>query len=241
MDAELNKRRAETAAHQRLKRLALIWAQAQGYSACAVEVGLPRCRYRADLAACRPEPNAATAIFECKQALPDFRRDNCCSAETRERLETVYRRRLTLEKHLRVHYPSLRMADSLFPEFDSHDFLRIEHRSYGRVLREMSALQNRLSDCTKFEKLVRYRSANLFFLVLPGELFREEEIPIGWGALVEENGALSVARKPVWHEVTQDGGLRLLQRIAAAGTRLVNRQHQITFDEVRAGRTRFCG
>lgn len=240
MDAQLNQRRAETAAHGRLKRLALIWAQAQGYSACAVEVGLPGCRYRADLVACRPDPHAATAIFECKQALPDFRRDNCCSAETRERLETVYRRRLTLEKHLRVHYPNLRITDSLFPEFESHDFARIEHRTYAHVLREMSALQNRLSGCTKFENLVRYRSANLFLLVLPAELFREEEIPIGWGALVEKDDSLSVARKPVWHEVNQDNRLRLLQRIAAAGTRLVNRQHKITFDDIRAGRTRFC-
>ena len=46
--------RGETAAHARLKRLALIWAQARGYSACAVEVTLPRCRFRADIAAYRP-------------------------------------------------------------------------------------------------------------------------------------------------------------------------------------------
>ena len=33
--------RGETATHARLKRLALLWAQAHGYSACAVEVTLP--------------------------------------------------------------------------------------------------------------------------------------------------------------------------------------------------------
>lgn len=49
----------------------------------------------------------------------------------------------------------------------------------------MQALQNRLFDCTKFETLIRYHCTNLFFLVLPNELFREPEIPIGWGALVE--------------------------------------------------------
>ena len=44
MDEELTKRRAETDAHARLKRLSLLWAQAQGYTACAVEVSLPRSR-----------------------------------------------------------------------------------------------------------------------------------------------------------------------------------------------------
>jgi hypothetical protein len=37
-----NRKRGETAAHAALKRSALIWAQARGYSACAFEVQLPR-------------------------------------------------------------------------------------------------------------------------------------------------------------------------------------------------------
>jgi hypothetical protein len=141
MDAQLNTGRAETSTHVRLKRLALLWAQAQGYSACALEVSLPHCRYRADVAAYRPKPSGLglTAIFECKQALPDLRRDNCCSVAVRARLETVYRRRQILERNLRLHYPNLRIADSLFPEFDSHDFAAIEHRGYARVLRELNA------------------------------------------------------------------------------------------------------
>ena len=53
MDAPVAAKRGETEAHRRLKRLAVLWAQAQGYSACAVEVSLPRCRYRADVAAYR--------------------------------------------------------------------------------------------------------------------------------------------------------------------------------------------
>ena len=50
--------RGETDTHVRLKRLALLWAQANGYSACAAEVSLPQCRYRADVAAYRPGPNS---------------------------------------------------------------------------------------------------------------------------------------------------------------------------------------
>jgi len=242
MDAQLNNGRAETSIHAHLKRLALLWAQAQGYSACALEVSLPQCRYRADVAAYRPKPSGVglTAIFECKQALPDLRRDNCCTAVVRERLETVYRRRQILERNLRVHYPNLRIADSLFPEFDSHDFATIEHRGYARVLRELSALQNCLFDCTKFEKLLRYRCANLFFLVLPNELFEETEIPVGWGALVESDGAISLARKPIRYENAPENRLCFLQRIAAAGTRVLNRQLEITFDNVVTVRCRSC-
>jgi hypothetical protein len=224
--------------HLRLKRLALLWAQAHGYSASALEVSLPRCRYRADVASYRMDRNGeSTAIFECKQAIVDFRRDNCCTTATRERLEAVHRRRQILERNLRLHYPHLRINESLFAEFDSYDFTAIKHRGYSRVLRQLTTLQSRLFDCTKFEKLIRYRCANLFYLVLPNELFREPEIPIGWGALVESGGTIALARKPVWQETTRENQIRLLQRIGAAGTRVLNQKLGITFEDV----TSTCG
>jgi len=234
MAAGVTNAHGETARHSRLKRLAFLWAQAHGYSACAMEVTLPQCRYRADVAAYRPQPKkiGSTAIFECKQALCDLRRDNCHSNTARERLKALCHRRQILETRLRVHYPNLRNGDSLFPEFDSHDFTAIGHRGYARVLCELKAQQNRLYDCTKFDKLIRYRCANLYFLVLPMELFRDSEVPVGWGALVESNGALTLIRRPVWQETTPENRIRFLQRIAAAGTRAFNRQLEITFDEI---------
>ena len=234
MDAAVATRRAETDAHLRLKRLALLWAQANGYSACAAEVSLPQCRYRADVAAYRAgvREQTVTAIFECKQALPDLRRDNCEVAATRKRLRSLQRRRDILEKHLRVHYPTLRTGDSLFAEYDSHDFDAIGHRGYRRVLRESAALENRLYGGTKFECLTRYRCANLFFLVLPNDLFRETEVPAGWGVLLEIDGTLNVARKPVWHDNAAEARIRLLQRIAVAGTRQFNRAFAITREEL---------
>jgi hypothetical protein len=205
-----------------------------------MEVSLPKCPYRADVAAFRPRPKniGSTAIFECKQTLCDLRRDNCHSDTARQRLETICQRRQILETRLRTHYPNLRNGDSLFPEFDSHDFTVIGHRGYARLLRELRALQIRLYDCTKFDKLIRYRSANLFFLVLPADLFRDREIPVGWGALVESNGALRLMHKPIWQETTAEDRIRFLHRIAAAGTRALNRQLEITFDEIAAERCR---
>ena len=234
MDTPVAIRRGETETHLRLKRLALLWAQANGYSACAAEVSLPQCRYRADVAGYRPQPGkpGVTAVFECKQALADLRRDNCAGDTTRERLRALSRRREVLEKHLRVHYPTLRTGDSLFPEYDSHDFLSIAHQGYRRVLREFAALQNRLSGGRKFECLAHYRCANLFFLVVPGNLFSESEVPLGWGALVEGNHSLTLVRKPAWHDTSDSARLRFLQRIARAGTRQFNRALGITREEI---------
>jgi hypothetical protein len=153
MAQSLKNGHGETEAHSRLKRRALIWAQRQGYTACGLEVTLPRCRYRADLAAYRASSkgHSAAAIFECKQAKVDLRRDNGSASLTMHRLEKVHERREVLERNLRVHYPALRIPDSLFAEFDSHNFAAIDHRGYKQVLRQTRALQNRLFDCTKFE------------------------------------------------------------------------------------------
>src|SRR5882757_995089 len=139
MAAGVTSRYGETTQHARLKQLAFIWAQTHGFSACAMEVTLPRCRYRADVAGYRSVPKqvGSTAIFECKQALCDLRRDNCPSEAASQRLETICQRRQLLEKRLRAHYPNLRNGDFLFPEFDLPDFTVIGHRGYARILREL--------------------------------------------------------------------------------------------------------
>src|SRR5215831_18203503 len=233
MAAGVISRHGETAQHARLKQLAFIWAQMHGFSACAMEVTLPRRRYRADVAGYRSisKQIGSTAVFECKQALCDLRRDNCRSEAARERLEAICNRRHVLETHLRTHYPNLHNGDSLFPEFDSENFSAIGHRGYARVVRELRTLQNRLYDCTKFEKLIRYRCANLFFILLPEQMFRDSEVPFGWGALVESNDALILLRKPMWYEATAANRLHVLHRIAVAGTRNLNRELSLDWNE----------
>lgn len=230
--------RSETPAHHQLKRLAAVWAQTQGYTACGLEVSLPRCRYRADVAAYRParRERAIAAILECKQAAPDLRRDNACSEQTRARLTSLQKRRRILEKHLRVHYPTLRTGESLFPEYDNHEFREIGHRTYARVIREVTALQTRLLQALKFERLTRYCCANLFYLVVPQHLHRAEEVPPGWGLLVENDGALEIVERAHWHEMPAEDQLRLLERIAAAGTRQMNKRLAIDHEAIFAGR-----
>ena len=239
MAAGLSGRRGETEAHGRLKRLAMIWAQARGYSACALEVHLPQCRFRADVAAFREDREGdATAIFECKQALSDLRRDNCDTVMTSKHLDAVETRRKVIERNLRIHYPTLRTGSSLFPDFDSFDFSPLHHRGYSRVTHDLNALRRRLSSCTKFEKLARYHCANLFYLIIAAPLQASAfELPHGWGLLVETGDALNLVQRPVWHEVTPLNKLRFLRRIAAAGTRAINRQLAIPRDAIaRAGR-----
>jgi hypothetical protein len=226
-DEKPDRRGGETAAHRELKRLALVWAQVNGYPLAAPEVSLPKCRYRADVAAYRPERNGTlghTVVFECKQSRTDLRRDDCRSPDMLRRLDAVYRRQQVLERNLRVHYPTLRSGEILFPEWDDFDFAAIEHRGYRRVVRELSALQNQLRDGRKFEKLSRYGCANLFYLVAPNELMRLPEVPLGWGLLTAVEDRLTLARKPVWHESSEAARLRVLQRIAASGTRQLNRR-----------------
>ena len=161
-----------------LKRLALLWAQAHGYTACAAEVSLPRCRYRADVAAYRSvgQPTGPR-IFECKQAL-----GRICAATIAARARQREQRLGTLSA------PAARSSKNIFAfitppcasairfsrNFDSHDFEAIGHHGYRRGSASSTrCVQHRLYGCTKFESLMRYRCANLFFLVLANELFRE--------------------------------------------------------------------
>lgn len=231
----IRKRSGETTAHLRLKRLALVWAQAHGYSACAMEVSLPHCRYRADIAACREDDR--TAVFECKQSGPDFKRDDCNSENTRSQLNAMERRLETIERNLRVHYPTLRTGESLFPDYDPFDFSTLAHRGHTRATRKSDTLRRRLFDCTKFEKLARYHCANLLYLVVPEALQSMAlDCSGGWGVLVANGETLTLQRKPLWHDVAHENQQRFLGRVAAAATRALNRELEITRDEIEAAR-----
>ncbi len=247
---------AETPRHLRLKTLALLWAQKEGYTACAMETRLPHSGYRADVVAYKPGTETieardtrtktartvtqmvvgTTAVFECKQARPDYSRDAHPVGPTLARLKELNERRLRLEELLKVHHPSLRKSESLFPAFDVYDFSKLEHRTYRRLVREIGILQNRLYGKTKFDKLVRYRCANLYYLVTEEGVLADHEAPLGWGLLVHRDGALELQHRPIWHQIPESDRLWLLHRVALAGTRRLNREVGVSMEEIEKAR-----
>lgn len=244
---------SETAAHRELKRLALAWAQAHGYRIAAAEVSLPNYRFRLDVAAYRPQrarvsvPNKAggaqrlvwqpavgvTAVFECKASKPDFRRDAHSLRATQERLKALHERKTRIEHELHLFYPSIRNGDSLFQEYETVNFERPGYERYQGTLDEISRLTSRLYANTKFDKLVQWSAANLFYVVAEPETVATHELPACWGLLVREGAELRVIAKPVLHEIADPERLSLLHRISLAATRAVNREHGVTFDDVR--------
>lgn len=244
-----NRSSGETHAHRLLKQAALRWAQEEGYRAVGLEIGLPNCRYRTDVAACRldkPAPRqrvvGATAVFECKQARPDFLNDSRPETESLARLATLNLRREKLERLVGVHYPTLRQGESLFPEFDRTDVEAITHEGYRRIVAEIRLLEKAVWGRTKFDKLARYRSVNLCYLVSRPGILQPNELPITWGLLEPERDdfdkadpdlpppRLTLVRKPAWIECPEAHRIELLHRIAVSATWRLNREAGLDFD-----------
>lgn len=211
--------RGESQAHAELKRLALTWAQANGFVVCAGEVRVPKSGYRADVAACSRGASRRTAVFECKQARADLLKDAHAELATRLKLSELTERRRTLETMFTTHCPDLRRGDALWPEYDSWDFSRLEHHAYRAVLAELEMVQRRVIRGTKFSRMFRWRCADFLYLVVEDGIFAEAEIPAGWGLLMRVGAELNLVRAPVALEADETQRLALLESIALAATR----------------------
>ncbi len=211
--------KGETAAHRQLKALALAWARAHGFPIAAPEVRVPRSGYRADVAAIGRGPAAKCALFECKQARADLRKDAHDDATVRGQLAAAVERRDALEQLLAIHRPDLRRGEALWPDYDAWDFSGLEHRGYHGLLAQIAALQDRKQSGTKFSKMLRYCSADFLYLVVEDDIYAAGEIPAGWGLLVRRDGVLELRRKPA--ALAADDGQRraLLEAIALAAMR----------------------
>lgn len=216
--------KGETEAHRGLKRLALGWAQANGFCVAACEVRVPKSGYRADLAACSLGAERRTAVFECKQARGDLLKDARREDEARKKVAELTTRLRTLEELIGGHRPDLRRGEALFPEFDAWDFSGIEHETHRRVIAELAMWQERVACGTKFAKLWRWRAADYFYLVSEEGIFAEAEIPAGWGLLVRRGEGLELVRKPVWAEASPEARTGLAECIGISATRAVNRE-----------------
>ena len=127
------------------------------------------------------------------------------------------------EEGMRPHWPSLRNGDTLFPEFDSYRFEAAGYEPYDKLTRELRTLSARLHAQTKFAKLIRWRAANVHYVVAEEGVAKAHELPHGWGLLVRQTDALAVAVEPVWQDATEEARMGVFLRIALSGTRLVNR------------------
>jgi hypothetical protein len=215
----------ESEMHRRLKEQALLWAYHRGFRCCAMEVRAPNSSYRIDVAGIRVDrkySESIVAIFECKQSRGDLFRDNRRQHELKTSLLALQDRREQLERLLAPHYPSLRTSDSLFPEWATFDFTKIDHRTYNQTIQKIVRIQRQLFENTKFDLITRYGLGNLHYLVTIPELVDDREVPLGWGLLeVAANGGLVEKLVP-----TRFAGIETrqwLERIAkAATTVLVN-------------------
>ncbi|MGI9244732.1 MAG: hypothetical protein ACR2RV_28270 [Verrucomicrobiales bacterium] len=245
----MSKRGGESAAHRGLKRAALVWAQQQGFSACAYEVRVPKSNYRADVAAYRPAGEqghgdlGVTAIFECKQSRPDFLSDARPIEETLARLEDCRHRMGELERLLGVHHPNLRRGETLFPEFDSHEFDGLQHDGYQKLVAEVSMLESRLYGKTKFDKMVKWRCANALYAVVGPGVMSEREVPRSWGLLrsddpLDPGCPLELLSQPKFLDVDEGQRLDLLQRLARAGTSALNREEGVDHESLWEARRR---
>lgn len=214
---------SETAAHLRLKRLALEWAAAHRLLLAATEVRLPRSGYRADVAAATPRAlssNACTAVFECKASRADFLRDSAREAGAAELLVRMSERLMALRALIGGHRPDLRRREELFPEFDAVDLRGFRHETHERLQAEFRVAQRKLHEGTKFAKLARWRAASLLYVVTEEGVLRAHEVPDGWGLLVRRGEMLELLAKPCLNETTAEERVAVIERIAAvAGIR----------------------
>ncbi|EDY16296.1 hypothetical protein CfE428DRAFT_6199 [Chthoniobacter flavus Ellin428] len=239
----------ESQTHRDLKRLALLWAQMNGFRIAAAEVSLPNHRVRMDVAAYKPQrvrearrdtrtdrerlvwktAVGVTAIFECKASTTDFVRDARSMKATAERLQALHEKKGRAEQELCLHYPSIRNGDSLFQEYETLNFERPGYERYEKIIREIRRLSDRLHGNTKFDRLTKYGAANLFYVVAEPDIVSSHLLPCGWGLLERVGGDLLLKVKPHWYEVPEDDRLAFFQRIALAATRAVNREHGAIF------------
>jgi hypothetical protein len=219
--------RAETVAHLNLKRLAVQWAQAEGFSLCGLEISIPRSGYRADVVGATPNissPSARVAVFECKQARADWLRDSANEAATAQAARENHERLVRLRELIAVHRPDLRRGETLFPEFDAYDYTGLRHETLVSLEAELRCLQRKLSDSTKFDRLFRYAAADFFFLITEDNLIESAEVPAGWGWLVREGEKLILRARPVAVAASIEQRVAILERIARKGTRSLNRE-----------------
>ncbi len=176
----------ETLDHRALKSIAVGWLFAEGCRAVAMEVTGNIPRWRFDAAGWRHthvEPESL--VVECKQSRSDFLRDDAdLAALVAERDRLRLRRAMIEETRIKTHEPHLCQSDpGLFEEHKVWDYSGSKLADYRRVLVGLRRVDQSLHGETKFCLTVRYRLADLCYLLCPAGMIRPREVPEGWGLL----------------------------------------------------------
>ncbi|EDY83278.1 hypothetical protein VDG1235_2904 [Verrucomicrobiia bacterium DG1235] len=203
-----------------LKRLAFEWLGTRGCRAVAKEVRLPLSPYRVDVAGYKPAGRMGvfgdTFALECKQSRADFLRDAGVEKKAVRESEELRGEVEELRLLLGAHLPECRQGVSLFREYDEYDFGELRHERWRRLVARLGLLERKLADGVKFSRIARYGSANYCYLVIEeGVLKRLDEVPLGWGCLVREEGTLRLEREAKRLTSGEGAKLAYLERIAA--------------------------
>ncbi len=162
---------------------------------------------------------------DARPSRADLLRDCRNSISLLARMKKLTEARNEMERQLRISHPSLLNGDGLWPEYESAAFARSDHPAYLILVKTFATLSRQLHGETKMENLFKWNAANLHYLVVEPDLVADHEISVGWGLLVREGNRLDLRLRPEFKEVkeiTEEGRLAFLHRVAAAGTKATN-------------------
>jgi hypothetical protein len=149
-------------------------------------------------------------------------------------LRNSVKERSELERHLKIHCPSLVKGDGLWPEYETAAFERSDHPPYLKILKALATLSRRLHGQMKMENFFKWNAANLHYLVVEPGLVADHEIPIGWGLLVRDGERLVLRVRPELRDIPEETRLGLLHRVAADGAKATSREAGANYAAIEA-------
>ncbi|MEI6714898.1 MAG: hypothetical protein WCO60_14165 [Verrucomicrobiota bacterium] len=206
------------------------WAIGQGFDVAALDVAVSQVGARIDVAACKIEPPrrvkgstvlraGPVMVFECKIDRADFLRDAKSEDLLREQLMGLQKKRSEWEESLRREFPTLREGETLFPEFDVYRFQEVGGPQYQEWVREIEDITRQLYSKGKLSRILRWKGANLHYVVAEFGVVNVDELPAGWGLLEFDGIELLLRAKAVWQDASEVNRWWVTGKIAVAATR----------------------
>ena len=222
--------RGAVARVKRLQRAAFCWALQQGFNVAALDIPVSQIGARLDVAACKLDPPrmvrgtfllkaGPVMVFECKADRADFLRDTRSEEQLRERLRQLNQQRESAEEALRRDFPTLREGVTLFPEFDVYRFQEVGGEEYRGWLEEISELSQQLYSRGRFSRMLKWRGANLHYVVAEEGVAHADELPANWGLIELRPNGLLVLVKAIWQDAPDVNLWGMATKIAATATK----------------------